>query len=91
MITFLPGRDELFRMRNADSFGDVFLRAVGVVLDVVSDSAHEECRLLADETDLPSECGDVEGSDVLVVDEDLPVFGLVEAHEKLGYCRFATA
>lgn len=86
MNTFLPRRYELLRMRDADSSGDVFLRTVGVVLDVFADCAHEKCRLLADKSDLLPECVDVEGFYVLVVDEDLPALWLVEAHEELGYC-----
>lgn len=73
-------------MGNADSFGDVLLRALGIVLDVVSDSTNEECGLLADQADLFSECVDVEGFDVLAVDEDLTVLWLVESHEELGDC-----
>lgn len=78
-------------MRDADSSGDIFLRTVGVVLDVFADSAHEECRLLADKSDLLPECVDVERFDVLVVDEDLPVLWLVKTHDELGYCRFSAA
>lgn len=73
-------------MRNADSSGDVLLRTIGVVLDVVPDCSNEEGGLLADEADLFSEGVDVEGFDVLAVYEDLPILRLVEAHEQLSYC-----
>lgn len=86
MNTFLPGRYELLRMRDADSSGDVFLRTVSIVLDIFADSAHEECWLLTYESDLLPECVNVEGFYVLAIDKDLPALWLVEAHEELGDC-----